>query len=278
MPCARGMEWQPLAKELSVAGWGIHLTSSYPPSKPLSSRLIVAALRQVLLTSVFVLVTCYAVALMPRNRARDATSIRYYDADNKLVWKTGRSRLIERWTKLMPVLDDDDWLIRLAPVDGEIGGVYFREPNGVIERSLRPAVIAQATWEHTRDYRRVLEWGWPWPVLSCSAQRGTTGWDLNDAIPGPGFPAAEDLVSSESSYGIHHPDGGVIPLRLHPMPLLADSMIVALFAVITRRGVQLCRSAFRRKRGLCCICGYHLAGLDPCPECGAAARRSQVAS
>lgn len=94
----------------------------------------------------------------------------------------------------------------------------------------------------------ISQYGWPLPVL----EQRFMWWDAPDASmpqPQPGS-----------------------PISLHPLGLLANPLIVglslwAIIAVPWTAAVGV-RRARRMRAGWCLACGYDLAGLDTCPECG----------
>jgi hypothetical protein len=65
---------------------------------------------------------------------------------------------------------------------------------------------------------------------------------------------------------------GSLPLRLPVAPiwsgLLVDSIFWGALAFGAVRGLRVIRRRSRVRRGLCGLCGHHLRGVAPCPECG----------
>lgn len=60
----------------------------------------------------------------------------------------------------------------------------------------------------------------------------------------------------------------VVPTGPIWLGLAANTVVYALPILVLWAGPGLVRGAIRRRRGRCERCGYELAGLDRCPECG----------
>lgn len=59
-----------------------------------------------------------------------------------------------------------------------------------------------------------------------------------------------------------------LPIRPVWLGLLGDSALFGSAAWLLCRGPRTVRSAARRRRGCCEVCGYPVRGLNSCPECG----------
>jgi hypothetical protein len=123
----------------------------------------------------------------------------------------------------------------------------------------------------------VVRAGWPWRCVSCRFQRGLSGKkECEDRWYGgfdaPPWAGARDLTS-ESTLGVtawanwFPSDQRPLPYRPEWTGLVGGSVFFA--ALLSMIWVpQVIRHEFRRRRAACVECGYDLAGLPTCPECG----------
>lgn len=59
-----------------------------------------------------------------------------------------------------------------------------------------------------------------------------------------------------------------LPIRPRPVGFVLNTLAYALLLVTLGGTVKRARSLMRRRAGRCTSCGYQLAGLSRCPECG----------
>lgn len=112
--------------------------------------------------------------------------------------------------------------------------------------------------------------GWPMPAM--------TWYDYWSDAPKPGGPWLEeswwmgwDVGANPPTYGPGGKRWSVTPrLPLRPWwPGFAINILVfAAGSFVVLSGAAAWRRGLRRRRGLCETCGYALAGLAKCPECG----------
>lgn len=128
--------------------------------------------------------------------------------------------------------------------------VTVRRAFGFTSFEARAAPRASGVNGYTMQVQRL---GWPMPVIEIKQM----WWDWND--PALGDPAN----------GGPEPDPrpGLLPLGLALNPLLVG-LPIWLVAFGLPMGWVVARRARRRRRGACVWCGYDLAGLAMCPECG----------
>ncbi len=110
-------------------------------------------------------------------------------------------------------------------------------------------------------------WGWPWVAMSYRYDRMGTSWTSPIKNVRRAIPLGERTLSASTQ---------VRALPLAPGPgLVANSLVFGLgvFVLLLLPWGLLgwSRALHRRRRGLCPTCGYDLAGVDRCPECGEAA-------
>jgi hypothetical protein len=220
------------------------------------------------------LVVCLGVAATPRDRSSDIANVIYYDAVEQVQWEQGRARVLERWTRLFPRLHDWAQAIDSLGIDGR-RSLDLVIPPDAVARTLAPRMIELAGWQaerQNRGNRRVLEWGWPAPVLSCTiTYNGSYGFGIRGGIPGARWcgwnPESPDLEIM-NEYDESYPSGGVIPYRVHWAALFLQSLATALLLLAARAALRRCVAWRRQRCGLCAGCGYDLRDALVCPECG----------
>jgi hypothetical protein len=125
---------------------------------------------------------------------------------------------------------------------------------------------------------------YPVGTLMCWPMQTRVGWPLRcmaywyDGVYGwgeTGIATGSKPVVIARGYRIGKPatmfGDRVIPLQPLWAGLVGNTLLYggAIFAIVT--AVSAPRAAYRHRRGLCARCGYDLAGLATCPECGEAA-------
>lgn len=120
------------------------------------------------------------------------------------------------------------------------------------------------------------EWhcGWPfnaakWVEIGDGAVRDLTGRDPPTAKPGLTAPR---FLRSEQMWNRHLP---VAPIW---SGLVTNTFLYATLIWALMVGLKASTRAYRTHRGRCSECGYELAGLAKCPECGAESARRDFAS
>jgi hypothetical protein len=215
---------------------------------------------------------CCAVAMLPRNRAADSASAVSFDLQHGVEWQTGRRRVLEQWVKVIPVLEREPYLLDMRSVDG-VAPLRWRASPNAKPASCPSWVIAAAGWRtQRRDYRRVLGWGWPLPIVGCSLVLGEHGYEVLGGIAGRGL-APEWIADDKEFYypARSSPNGGVLPYQVFAWPLLWESLVLAVVARTIATGVLHIRRRYRHAHGACSRCGYPMHG-GVCPECGAVTR------
>lgn len=131
--------------------------------------------------------------------------------------------------------------------------------------------LSVASWNRVipganREYKIVVNRvGWPFEALTCTSYENVLG------------------------NGLEEPDGGlrltaipwtcgpwVVPLTPIWWAIVADLLILGAMWAIWVLSIRILRTAWRLSNGYCTSCGYELAMLVRCPECGAIADSSIV--
>jgi len=148
-------------------------------------------------------------------------------------------------------------------------------------RSIETAALNRSVWS--------LEAGWPRKSLRAHGEANVVTWHSHMAdTPVPAVPS--DLVPSRSCVALCVPDcafatrlgvtetpsfGVKTGSPYRPLPIVPlwrgfaiNSLVFALMLFAPLMLVPALRSVRRGRRGRCLECGYDLAGLAKCPECG----------
>lgn len=121
----------------------------------------------------------------------------------------------------------------------------------------------------------VLRAGWPWRCVSAKLERDVLATDQSrdrvfGGIETPEWLSAREFTSESQAsqdVGLGEADRRLLPLRVEWGGMLKGSAfytgaIGVLFVPFVIRRVR------RKRLGHCAACGYELAGLSLCPECG----------
>lgn len=215
---------------------------------------------------------CIGLAVMPRDRSGDRGRQVFYDSTEGVQWEQGRARVFERWTRLFPKITNDLQAFEECRIDGRLSWEVVSPPQAVA-RALPDRLIQEASWGEYRGYRRVLEWGWPMPVVSCVATfDGSRGWVLDGGLSGPywnegpGSFGANRVIGLDYDYAF--PNGGVVPLRVQWGQLCVQAVITAFLVVTGQSALRGVRKWLRRRSGVCVACGHRPGPNGQCAECG----------
>ncbi len=198
-----------------------------------------------------------------------------------IAWTWGLASCLSLWTPTLPETLDtvQEWPVVVPsnwPIPEE--GRYWRKSGWAIET--RGAIAwpknALGKPDGTMGTFRAdaYQIGWPWYSLKmfsageiASAANGyrTVYWTSNAlSIP--------DWISSRLPSGTQ-----LLPISPVWPGFLATSgvfgaLVAALYALT--RSVRPIREWLRARKGLCTNCTYPVAGMDTCPECGRASKKS----
>lgn len=169
--------------------------------------------------------------------------------------------------------------------------------------SLEPAIYARTpvrpprdwtirTWQWSRGFaiRRDLysECLWMGSTLGSSESTSpnrtrivvSSGWPLLAAEFTEFDPDMPRALASQPAawprYGLPLSYQRRIPLRLHPLALAINLILLTSLAAIVVVSSRELRAMRRRRRGLCGTCGYQVAASTICPECGEPVRRAPL--
>jgi hypothetical protein len=204
------------------------------------------------------LCVCAVVGLasFPRDRGWNDVAASHYDPAAGVEWVSMQNSWFETsfvLNRLIPPERFSPW--KQVPYDGVLAKRAASDLS--TERALPESVIGLADFtESTSDhYRRVIVWGWPWPLASCTVRFTDEGFRTRGAFSSLGPP------------GNRFPSGTIVPYRLQWLNLLPTGAAVggALWSLTT--GLRWTISTIRRRQSKCAACGYPATGT-PCPECG----------
>ncbi len=125
-----------------------------------------------------------------------------------------------------------------------------------------PAVGIATIWHIGVPWRsmQILDLGW----VGEKAERQAIWWGSTSSI--------------EKGWRFEYPfRSHIIGLALQPLPIgfALNTLVYAAGLWGVRYGPGRIRRFNRRRRGLCVTCGYDIAGLPRCPECGAVDSRQK---
>lgn len=106
--------------------------------------------------------------------------------------------------------------------------------------------------------------GWPMPALRALVYDGGASRRATQPANPPqlaGLKPPRVFLSDAAS-------ARTLPISPIWIGLFANTAFYASLIWLTVLGFGLARRAYRTRRGLCAECGYELAGLTKCPECG----------
>lgn len=134
----------------------------------------------------------------------------------------------------------------------------------------------------------VLECGWPWRSmrahrcdLNCWSSNSTGGLAAEDSPFPTGLPRLNGPYGWRSGVGVPrfararplgHAQWGipaVLPLRPIEIGFAANTLFWSVVIAFAAWCIPETRRARWKRRGLCLGCGYDVASLAACPECGA---------
>lgn len=235
-----------------------------------------------LVLAVVVVVVPSAVATgWPDAAFTEPASLAFFiDADEMAVARThadpGRD-VLARQTRLRGLVEQS-WVIE--------GGIYMRQRALEIEKYLELVRL-----ESERLRQEMVELGStvpppppsaPVPPPATSVHERTSASramlarlpDTSTTIVRSGWPlrAAEGITHEQGRSNLASVTIAgrrfVAPTRPLWLGLAANAVVYALPVLALWTAPGLLRGALRRRRGWCAGCGYELAGLDRCPECG----------
>ncbi|MEZ6243553.1 MAG: hypothetical protein R3B57_10985 [Phycisphaerales bacterium] len=192
------------------------------------------------------------------------------------------------WT-LVAIPHQMSWRIEHFPTEGTIASAGMRTPPGWEPRTLvvrrgfgvRMRLLTEMEWMGSRlgmmmDSQNrsvnVCEAGWPMLSLRLDGVQsdryaGASGWLARTWIGGLEAPLR--LVGGGGGYGVYlWPDR--LPVRPVPLGFVVNSVVYAALVFVMAPMPRRARRWWRGRRGKCRRCGYTLAGLESCPECGEA--------
>lgn len=160
----------------------------------------------------------------------------------------------------------------------DVGARLLAEPHFVLRTSfpdVESHLRARAYANVESDIRaRYSESEWYERYTSPPVDIGYAGWPLyclsrEDAWTRD--PATRTLLFPPTSDWLTNREGYQMPIRPIPLGLALNTLFYAFIAAVPILLVPALRRRHRRLRGRCVACGYTLAGLSTCPECGVAA-------
>jgi hypothetical protein len=168
----------------------------------------------------------------------------------------------ERWRVHVP----PDWTIRTWLVRRGVGVRH----DTVSESIWMGSTLGASESTNPNRTKVMLTTGWPLAALQSSA------WDVTApaARAGPARAWASGLAWRKTSDGHFYPPRN-LPIRPVWWALAADAVLWGLAAWGTARGWAAMRRSKRRRRRQCERCGYPVADLKRCPECGGVASAAE---
>jgi len=176
---------------------------------------------------------------------------------------------------------DDPWPreLMMGGWPGPVPDEWKKEPGGIIIHPQRVTSMSSVAWDWqalsgrgNATMYQFNAWRMGWPFRSLGAYRHGQRPDLGRIFREP--PAWTPRWQAEWIKGyVQPPAKAGDPPRVWPMyPIWSGFALNTLIFAAVPAGVWWvagwARRSRRRQRGMCVACGYELAGLAMCPECG----------
>ncbi len=162
----------------------------------------------------------------------------------------------------------NSWHTRM-PID------WPMKPNARLTRvnTYNTLIFETALGDSPQTQLSCITMAYGWPLRAMTTQQYEFSPNHTDTPQASIFRAGFEMNGPALPVNIlEHPMRGGnkvnIPLRPRPIPFAANWIIYTFILLTPCLVLSLVRKKLRRDRGLCRKCGYEIADLDICPECG----------